>query len=88
MIFFKNIIIICKIRFKIFIVIDRVIICETIRNIFRIILSILIISDFYRFYIRFVKKTFFKIINFNVIKKTFFLLLLSRYNKFHDLQNF
>ena len=74
-IFFKNIIIIRKIRFKIFIkifikifvVIDYIIIYETIRNIFYIILSILIISNFYRFRTRFIKKTLFKIVNFNVI---------------------
>ena len=76
MIFFKRIVVVYKTRIKIFIkifiVADRVVIRETIHNIFRIILSILIISNRYRFRIYFIKKTFFKIINFDVIKKTFF----------------
>ena len=77
MIFFKYIVIIRKTRIKIFIkifiIVNRVVICKTIRNIFYIILSILIISNRYRFCIRFVKKTSFKIINLDIIKKIFFL---------------
>ena len=92
MTFFKYIVVIYKARIKIFIkifiIIDRIIIRETIYNISRIILSILIISNRYRFRARFVKKTSFKIINFDIIKKTFLFSSSLQQNKFRDFQNF
>ena len=75
MVFFKYIVIVRKICIKVFIkafiIADRVVIRETTRGISRIILSILIISNRYRFRVRFVKKTPFKTVNFDVIKKKF-----------------
>ena len=85
-IFFKYIVVVRKARIKVFIkifvIVDRIVIRETIRNIFCIVLSILIISNRYRFRVYFVKKTSFKIVNFNVIKKKIF------FRRYHNKINF